>query len=645
MTSPTPLEESVLLARIQQSLDQRDFQNVLQQTLWLVERFPSHSNVLVASQKLRGIAPWLKDQYPKHHKVRIALCFSSTAQWVVDYLVVRSFQENLYPEIYVTPYNHLEQQILVSGSDFYQFQPEIVFLHLELESILPLIHEYQSQDVQNVLAHLLRLIDPILSRTKAIVVVDNFISPTYFLRSPDRNLKITSLKDWFYHLNHDLELEWADNPSVVINDLDSLSAVHGKERVRSLKWYYLAHMEFSESFLPLLSARYIGFIKALKGKLRKCIVLDLDDTLWGGTIGEDGMDGIRLSQTGQGEPYYEFQRVLRDLNRRGILLAINSKNNYEDAIQVLQKHPAMLLREENFAALKINWQDKATNLIEIAKELNIGLDSMVFLENDPRERDLIRHSFPQVLVPELPIDSSEYGLFISKMNDFEQLAVSEEDLKRAQLYKEQRARTQFQKTVQSFEEFLWSLEIQARIDLVTENDLPRVVQLMQRTNQFNMANRRYLLLELKQMLSSQDHLLFVLRVKDRFGDSGSVGTIVVEKQNQNKVFFIKEFLLSCRVLGRGIENFFMNYLLEIATQHETDRLIGEVFYTEKNQPARSFYQTYGFCLLEQTDSGSRWVYSVKERPPKPVPWIRVNSQKNEQPEHSRASIEGFSKSF
>ena len=612
--------EEQLLQQIRESLENGDAQEILRGNLLLVKQFPTHANTLIAAKNIQSVMTALEKDYSQKQKTKIALLYSSTSEWVKEYLTIGLLSEKLFPQIYAAPYQQVEQEILTLESDLYHFEPEIVFFHLELSSILPADPACEENDIKKAVGKIRSLVNLMRRQTKSLIVIDNFQQPPYLPIRSSRDLKSNTLKEWFNDLNRALADEFQSDDSVLICDLDGLAAFHGREKAVNSKLFYLAHMELSESFLPQVIKKYIGYVKALKGKGRKCIVVDLDNTLWGGVIGEDGLEGIRLSQNGEGREFFDFQKLLHSFTQRGVLLAVNSKNNPDDALKAIREHPCMFLKEEHFCSLKINWKNKVSNFMEIARELKIGLDAMVFLDDDPRERALIRQALPQVLVPEMPKDPSEYGRLLSGLNDFEMIQFTEEDTKRTGFYLAQREREQFKENFQSLEDFLWNLEIEARISTITEKDLPRITQLMQRTNQFNMTTRRYTVNELKEFLNSSHHL-FAIHVKDRFGDSGAVGSAILKKQGRDCV--IKAFLLSCRVLGRGIEDYFMNHLYQTAKGEGAERLVGELIFTEKNPPARDFYRKYGFTLLKQEVGRSEWIYPLNGNQPKPVAWINA----------------------
>jgi FkbH-like protein len=369
-------------------------------------------------------------------------------------------------------------------------------------------------------------------------------------------------------------------------------------------------MKYNNGFFPLLSKEYSGFIKAQKNLSKKCIVLDLDNTLWGGIIGEDGMDGIKLNANSPGNEFVDFQRLLLSYYHRGIILAINSKNNFDDAIQVIREHPAMVLRENHFACMRINWQNKAQNMVEIAKELNIGLDSLVFFDDNPVERDLIKQTLPEVLVVDLPKSPFFYRKTLEEINDFNVLSLTDEDKKRGEMYFARSKRKEMETKHQSLDDFIKTLEIKVKIDLVNEFSRPRVTRLINKTNQYNLTTRRYTEEEVKEMLENpQSFSLYSLQVSDKFGDEGIVGVAIVKKEKEK--FIIDSFLMSCRVIGRQIENAFIIRILKDAKKANINQVIGEFIPTKKNSMVTNFYKDQEFEKI--ADSNNQWIIHLIDK--------------------------------
>lgn len=319
--------------------------------------------------------------------------------------------------------------------------------------------------------------------------------------------------------------------------------------------------------------------------IKKCVVLDLDNTLWGGVIGEDGFENIALSLQVPGASFVAFQQALRDLHDRGIILAVNSSNNPEDALRVIRTHPNMILKEHHFAAARINWQDKVQNMRELATELNIGLDSMVFLDDSPLNREAMRIFLPEVETPDLPVDPSKYVKFLHALPHFEGGAITDEDKMRGNLYVTERLRKETEKHFESREAFLKSLGIELAIFEDDPSSLARLAQLTEKTNQFNVKKRPLSQEEIEAYMRDEMYAIFHARAIDQFGDQGIIVFALVRKEKD--LWHIESLLMSCRVIGRGIEDAFLAVIARRA-ESEGARDIGITFESsEKNDPARA----------------------------------------------------------
>lgn len=322
--------------------------------------------------------------------------------------------------------------------------------------------------------------------------------------------------------------------------------------------------------------------------MKKCLVLDLDNTLWGGIVGEDGPEGIQLSLSAPGNHYVAFQQAILDHYNRGVLLAINSRNNPEDALQVIRTHPNMILKEQHFAATRINWQDKAQNLRELAQELNIGLDSLVFIDDDPTNRALVRSTVPEVEVPELPTDPAEYARFLNALGHFSAEVITDEDMMRGNLYVTERLRREAEKQFGTKEDFLQSLRLELSI---YENDascLPRLAQLTEKTNQFNTDKRPLSEAELRAYMDDPSHRVFYGKLTDTFGDYGVVIFALVEITDH--AWHIRSLLMSCRVFDRGVEQAFVAHIAGRAAAAGAHQLTVSFVETPKNVPAKTFVE-------------------------------------------------------
>ena len=556
--------------------------------------------------------------------VRIALLSSYVLDQLIPYLDFECRKVSLVPEFYLAPYNQYTQMVLNPTSAFYQFKPEIVFLALAIEDLFPEITGYPSVDNldkagKEIRERVLMLVRELHRRCSALIVVHGFAlmhhSPHGILDDKSPN----GLAGWIEGLNRSLANDLRSQERAYLLPLNEILGWAGKERSNNPKMWYMAKMRLGGAAFPKIANYSMRYLKPLKGLTRKCIVLDLDETLWGGIVGESGPEGIHLGPTAPGVEYMEFQKALLNLTRRGILLAVCSKNNPEDALQVLRSHKYMILREEHFSAMRINWRSKADNLREIAQELNIGLDSMVFIDDNPKERELIRQLLPEVLVVDLPSDPSRYRTTFEELSDFELLSITREDQMRLMQYKAIRKRETLRSSTPSLEEYLRSLQIKAEITLAGPEVLQRLVQMLNKTNQFNLTTQRYQTAEVAQFLNSEKHLVYTLQVSDRFSDQGIVGVAIIEKEDC--CWRIDSLLMSCRVIGFSVESAFLHRIYEHARQAGIKTLTGEFIPTKKNQPAKEFYPQHGFTLIKEADGHQIWELDVMAAKIEKPDWV------------------------
>ena len=358
-----------------------------------------------------------------------------------------------------------------------------------------------------------------------------------------------------------------------------------------------------------MAEELIGYVTAILGLSKKCIVLDLDNTLWGGIVGEDGFEGIKLGDDPVGRSYVEFQHNLLALNQRGILLAINSKNNFDDAIQVIKDHPNMVLKEDNFACVRINWNDKVVNMKEISDELNIGLDSMVFVDDDPANIEYVNSNLPEIssihMSAEQCHNNSRSIRSLSSL--FNVLKITDEDKTRNKMYLEQRKRSELKTQVGNLEEFLKQMGISVHIKNADDFTIPRISQLTLKTNQFNLTTRRYQEEDIRKFLQNSEKIVGCAQIQDKFGDNGITGAYIINKDNEQQ-WTIDTFLLSCRVIGRGIEDGILCHIIEKARKDGINQVRGEYIKTQKNKPAENFFENFGF-----KKEGDFWIFDTKNQ--------------------------------
>lgn len=381
--------------------------------------------------------------------------------------------------------------------------------------------------------------------------------------------------------------------SVFIVDVASLQNEIGQQIFFSDKLYYIAKMPIAPEALPEVSKQTFDIICALTGKFKKCVVLDLDNTLWGGVIGDDGLSGIQIGELGLGHAFSDFQLWLKELKKRGILLAVCSKNNEDTAREPFEKHPDMILKLEDFSIFVANWNDKASNIKYIQNVLNIGMDSIVFIDDNPFERETVRSLVPGITVPDLPEDPSEYLSCLRSLNLFETASFSEADKIRTDMYREEIGRTREQAQYDSYEGYLENLEMKAEASPFDEFHTPRIAQLTQRSNQFNLRTIRYTEAEITAAANDKDKLTLYFTLKDKFGDYGLISVVIMDKKDDDNLF-IDTWLMSCRVLKRGMEEFIVNKIVETAKENGFSHITGEYIPTPKNAMVKDIYSHLGF---------------------------------------------------
>ena len=545
-------------------------------------------------------------------KLRIAILNSFTINGLEETLRVKCADEKIQCISHVGAYNQYIQEILDENSRLYSFKPDLTFLILDVRTIFgenyffsyDISVEKRKEFVKNKSNELINLIKSFIKKSNSKFVVTNLLIPSY----TSFGILETKYEYGFHEMIRDfnsiLSFNLRNESGVYVCDFDQFVKKYGEKNVFDYRKYFLGDIKISLDHIPIFANELMGYIKPMISKNRKCIVLDLDNTLWGGIVGEDGFDGISLGPTYPGNSFVEFQRILLSLWKRGIILAINSRNNPDDALQVIREHPYMILKEEHFASTRINWNDKATNLKEISKELNIGLSSIVYFDDDPVNRELIRSIMPEVLTVELSNDPSLYAQSLTELNDFNILQITEEDFNRGQMYTQQKSRIELENNISNLDDFLQHLEIKVNIKNASNFTIPRISQLTLKTNQFNLTTKRYQEEDIKKFANSSNKIVGCAQVEDKFGDNGITSVFIINKDSSSE-WSIDTFLLSCRVMGRKIENAILSKILQKAKNEGVQKVIGNYIPTKKNMPCENFLAEYGF-----KKENNIWSYSL-----------------------------------
>ena len=564
------------------------------------DRNLDYSALLAASRRL--------DLTGATRTIRLALLSDAATQRFVPVLRALFAGHGIDAVIYEGAFDGIELEAYDRNSGLYQFQPQRVVL-------LPCVQALRASFLQpratvgpfvdETSSRMIQVWDAIQANLPATLIQSNFVLP-YERFFGNYDLKVP---ESFYATVAALNSRVAENArlrgSVLINDVESVASWIGRRQWFEDRFWDSAKYFCSLDSLPYAANNLVQIVLASMGQVVKCVVVDLDNTLWGGVIGDDGLDGIQISAHGDGEAFYRMQLYLRVLRQRGIVLAACSKNEMQNALLPFEKHPEMVLRRDDFAMFVANWNDKAVNIRQIRETLNIGFDSMVFLDDNPFERNLVRELVPGVVVPELPEDPADYVRAISELNLFETTSFSTEDTRRTELYHAEAERQEAQAGFASLEEFLQSLDMRITVSRFDAFHLPRIAQLMQRSNQFNLTTRRLSEIECKGLMENAQCLPLYAKLADRLSDHGLISVVTVEALAGELA--IRDWLMSCRVLGRGVEAFLMNRVVEHARNLGLLRITAEFLPTTKNAMVKDFFQQFGFVKVHEGPQGeTRW---------------------------------------
>ena len=533
--------------------------------------------------------------------VRVAVVATFTSELLKPYVTVECARHGLRAVTHFAPFNQLEQQLADATSPLYAFAPDVIVVAARLEDfagdLISRFVKLSASEIENeahaVVNRLGQLVESARRHSAAKIFLWNLAQPTLLCAGlADGRLEVTQA-EVVHQINRDLAAVCRRTPDAFVFDYARLVGEFGVSRWHDAKLNYLGRSPFTVGAQIALSEHLAQWLRAAILPSAKCLVLDLDDTLWGGVLGEEGLGGIALGEEFPGRVFKDFQRYLLALRDRGVLLAVASKNNEAEVREVFEKHPDCLLRWDDFAARQINWEPKPLALEKIARELNLGLDALVFFDDNPAERELVRQQSPDVTVLETPKSSLDYIATIERSGVFNRLTLSAEDVRRGEIYGAQRERAGFATASGSLEDFLRGLKMQATLGTVDAATLERVVQLLGKTNQFNLTTRRHDAAKVSELMRTGAVALW-LRVADRFGDNGLVGVAVAVPET-GACWVLDSFLLSCRVIGRQVETVLLHELARRVAARGGRELRGEFLPTAKNAVAKDFFPRHGFA--------------------------------------------------
>lgn len=535
----------------------------------------------------------LKQDTSNYSVIKVALLGDTSTQFLTTALKGEAIERNMVLDFFEADFNQIEQEFMNPNSDLHLFNPNYIII---FQSSHKLLEEYSTKiGNRNSLAdNRILFIESISNRLNSKIIYFNYPEIDDSIYGSFSNKIKSSFLYQIRKLNFDLMAYSQRNANFFICDISSIQNQYGRNFIFNPSVYANTEMVFTIDSLPIIASRTLDIICSLNGRFKKCLILDLDNTLWGGIIGDDGIENIQLGHgIGLGKMYVEFQYWIKKLKDRGIILAVCSKNDEEKAKDPFINHPNMILKLDDISVFMANWENKVTNIRNIQAILNIGFDSMVFLDDNPAEREIVSQNIPEILVPNLPEDPSLYLEYLYTLNIFETTSYSETDKDRTKQYQEEARRVKQKKYFVDEGEFLKSLNMESEAKEFNKFIVPRVAQLSQRSNQFNLRTIRFSESDIENIIKNKEFETFYFTLKDKFGDNGLISAMILERYDHDTLF-INTWFMSCRVLKRSMENFILNTVVQFALQNGYKELVGEYIPTHKNQMVKELYTNMGF---------------------------------------------------
>jgi FkbH-like protein len=559
---------------------------------------------------------------------RLGLLGNGTQDFIFDAIVATGARHGLEIECARGEYDQALQDATDPDSHISRSRPHAVLIAIDHRALpwraTPGDAATAAENVERASNYLKTVRDAVRKNSGALCILQNLAAPPETLfGSYERRVPGTIL--WLVEALNRQIVDSLVMGEDILFDAAQLAQTVGLDSWHSAQEWNLAKLPFSSEFVPLYAEHIVRILAALRGRSRRCLILDLDNTLWGGVIGDDGIEGIKVAEgDAVGEAHRALQRFASSLRGRGIVLAVASKNTDEIARGPFRDHPEMILKEEHFAVFQANWQDKATNIKAISEELSLGLESMVFVDDNPVERGLVREILPQVAVPELEDDPALFARTLAAAGYFEAVAFSEEDRKRAALYQENARRVTLRQRAGDVDSYLASLDMEIVFKPFDATGRARIVQLINKSNQFNLTTRRYNEADIIAIERNPDIFTIQVRLIDRIGDNGMIG-IVICRPDHGRTWRIDTWLMSCRVLGRRVEESVLCEIIDHAGRRGVERLVGEYIPTDRNLMVQKHYQKLGFTFVSEDGIG-RSLWSLETKVEKTRPLMRVTRE-------------------
>jgi FkbH-like protein len=543
----------------------------------------------------------LKNDFSHLERVRVALLGDTATQFLGQAIRGTGFDRAFDLQLWEAEFNQIERQVFDAAAELYRFEPQVIVLFHSTHKLLGHYNKLPAADLAGLaeerLALVGRICTAIEARLGAKIIYYNYAEIDDAVFGSYANKMESSFVFQLRKLNYELMQYAIRQPNFHLYDLSAVQNHWGKPALFHPSVYVNTDMVLSIDLLPVIAAGTVDLIGALYGRIKKCLILDLDNTIWGGVIGDDGVENIQLGALGIGKAFTELQYWIKKLKNRGIILAVCSKNTESVVMEAFDRHPDMVLSAEDITVFRVNWDNKVENIRQIQAQLNIGFDSMVFLDDNPFERNMVREGIPAIMVPELPEDPADYLEYLYTLNLFETSSSSDEDRERTRLYQVQSRREAEKQQYGDEESFLAGLNMLSGVESFNRFNIPRVAQLTQRSNQFNLRTVRYTEADIVKMGDSPEISTFSFDLEDKFGGNGIICVVIMKKET-DVTLFIDTWLMSCRVLKRGVEHFTLNTLVDYAKAKGFRYLKGEYLPTPKNEMVREHYADLGFQKKE-----------------------------------------------
>lgn len=555
----------------------------------------------------------LKKDFSSRRVVKISVLGDTSTQLLTTAVKGYGYEAGFNFDIFESGYDQVYRQLMDPSSDVYKFKPDWIIVSCSAQKFtkdfyaLPRSEKIVFSDRK--LDRITQLYNSISSNGRARLIFFNLAEYEDGVFGNYANKVECSLLYQMRKFNLGLMDLSRRSKDFYVSDISNLQSRLGEAFAHDPRIYAAADMIFSMDFLPAVAKNIIDIIMAASGMAKKCLIVDLDNVLWGGLIGDDGLANIQLGGFGIGKVFTEIQAWIKQLSERGIIIAVCSKNEESIAKEPFEKHPDMVLRLDDIAVFTANWENKADNVAIIQRTLNIGFDSMVFIDDSPFERNMVRSRYPDITIPDLPEDPAGYLRYLRGLDLFEACSYTEEDFERTDRYRQEAGRRIAEKAFSGEDDFLSSLKMKAATERFESFNAPRIAQLTQRSNQFNLRTIRYSEEDIGKMIGDENCLGLSFSLKDEYGDYGLVSAVVLRKKGA--ALFIDTWVMSCRVIKRGLEEYILNNIVERAQQIGVNSLEGEYIQTSKNALVKDLYQDLGFAKMRDT-----WVLDISGYKPK-----------------------------